>query len=108
MLKLDIDFYLELIDKILNDKIHLVEACREVSHYDLQEAGIPLEKFAYIIGFESQTDHYPLGEVRKKLDPKALKELDDDINQFIQEAKPGVKESCLDLREELLKLKTVR
>lgn len=57
--------------------------------------------FFSIVGFESETDDYPLGEERQQYDSNQLQQLDKDIQKYVEHAKPSVLAACRRILEML-------
>ena len=69
----------EIANAVLNGQISILEAVRELVSLAHTDA-IRLEADRrLIIGIESETDHLPVGEVRKLWAPEALREKDVEI-----------------------------
>lgn len=50
--------------------------------------------FNSIVGFESETDDYPIGPQREVYSEQALASLDEEIRAYVAEARPGVISAC--------------
>jgi hypothetical protein len=50
--------------------------------------------FNPIRGFVSETDTYPIGEVRKLWDQTALSLLDSEISEYIEQSRPVIIQTC--------------
>src|SRR5262245_40157431 len=63
----------------LDERTTVLEAVRQFDSLAHTDAVAELEDRRFIIGVESETDHLPVGEVRKLWAPDALKEKDVEI-----------------------------
>lgn len=85
---------LDTIELIIANKINLIEGSRRVINL-ASRAGIIEDKvFLPLIGFESQTDQFPTGEVRKRFNKDYLKQLDREQQEYIDEFKDSIVEAC--------------
>lgn len=83
---------------VLKNEINIIEASRKIAHL-IMGLGLKDNFLLPIIGFESQTDHFPLGELRNKYNTQALEKLDKEQEEYIREFEPQVKSIC----EEIIK-----
>jgi hypothetical protein len=63
---------IEVLNALLSERISLTEGCRRVSRLasDLDQRSNKL--FLPFVGVDSETDRFPLGEVRTRWSPEAL------------------------------------
>ena len=72
---------IEILNNVLDDRLGLTEGCREISRLSFAlEPANPL--FKPFIGYDSETDCFPLGEVRKHWQAEALLKTDLDRTVF--------------------------
>lgn len=71
-----------------------MEAVRQLASLAHTDAVADLEDRRFIIGVESETDHLPVGEVRKLWAPDALKEKDVEIVRAEKLYQPHFLETC--------------
>ena len=69
----------DLAEAVLDGRITVLEAVRALVSLAHTDAIADVEDRKLIIGIESETDHLPVGEVRKLWAPYALKEKDVEI-----------------------------
>lgn len=55
--------------------------------------------FDPIVAFESDTDIFPIGDLRQQFSPEYLQKLDDDLEEHIKSAKPAVLVACKQIIE---------
>ena len=66
----------KLLQQILSSEIDLIVGCRRLCQYRTEFDRLDDQLWTPIVGFESQTDHYPVGEVRSRCSEAYLKERD--------------------------------
>jgi len=54
-----------------------------------------------LAAFDSETDHYPVGEVRDRWNSEAIKGLDAELVDYIQRIRPHLEEALQVLDQEL-------
>lgn len=82
---------------VLEDRLDIIEGSRFMLKF-ASRAGIANDEiFLPVIGFESQTDHLPVGELRKHYGQKYLKELDQEKGNYINEFKSQITEICREI-----------
>ena len=83
-----------LLASIVRGEVCLVAGAREVVRYgDVLERLAPKENLV-VLGFESETDDVPLGDVRKLWDPSALAVLEREVADYVKEVGDEVKRAC--------------
>jgi hypothetical protein len=90
----------EIATKILEDKIDLIEGCRNLVtlHYDLD---VPNDAFLFLRGVESETDYIPIGRVRDTCAPEYLARVDREKEQYLTSAKNDILNACKQILENL-------
>ena len=85
----------KIAEAILADKIHLVQGCRKIlSLLTVLNCGEP-EAFLPLIGFYSESHHFPLEpELRQKFEPAYLASLDAEIEAQVTHYRPMVLNAC--------------
>jgi hypothetical protein len=82
---------------MLTGETGLIEGCRRICKLR-HEVGDPENPvFLPIRGIESETDHFPLGEVRKQYAPDYLKRLDDEMRRYLAEAQEDILSACREI-----------
>ena len=91
----------EIAKRMLSGEIDLIAGSRKLS--DLRHAIGESENPAFfpIVGFESETDDYPVGEQRQQYDQNELKRLDKEMQDYIEQVKPAVLAACRRILERL-------
>jgi hypothetical protein len=85
---------ISVAQSMITGDVSLIEGARELC--DLcHHIGASEDKLFYpVIGFESQTDDYPLGQVRQLYSQDLLNKMDKEIAVYLTQAKPGLKQAC--------------
>ncbi|HCU05793.1 MAG: hypothetical protein A2X77_06070 [Gammaproteobacteria bacterium GWE2_42_36] len=86
-----------LAQKIIDGSINIIEGCRQISSLKIEKEMRDNSDFLIIRGFESETDEYPLGIVRKNYNQESLRKLDKEIMTYLNESKPVILEACKNL-----------
>jgi hypothetical protein len=89
--------YREIVDTaeaVIAGRIDLVGGCRRLRALSLRLPAPQREPFLPILGFESETDHYPLGDVRDLYAKDYLDRLDREIAAYSQKSRPEVVAAC--------------
>jgi len=84
---------------MIRGEIPLIEGARKLCNLRHQIGASDSELFNVIVGFESQTDDYPIGHVREAYTREALLQLDAEIAMFMHEARPAVHKACQQIIE---------
>ena len=84
----------EIAQAVLDGRTTVLEAVRELVSLAHTDAVAELEDRRFIIGVESETDHLPVGEVRKLWAPDALKEKDVEIARADELYRADFLETC--------------
>ena len=84
-----------LAKQIIDGSIDIIDGCRQILALKIY----PIENPDYrtIVGFESETDEFPIGEVRKQYHKESLEKLDKELNKYINQNKPIILEACRNL-----------
>ena len=84
----------DVAQSALDGRTTVLEAVRQLASLAHTDAVAELEDRRFIIGVESETDHLPVGEVRKLWAPDALKEKDVEIARAEKLYQPHFLETC--------------
>lgn len=79
---------------MLDGGIHLVEGCRVICRLCHQMGEHDNSLFLPILAIESDTDQYPLGDVRRKYNGLYLQRLDQELGEYLDSATPVIHEAC--------------
>jgi len=92
---------LRIAGAMLSGEIDLIVGSRKICElrYVIGEPDNPV--FNPIIGFESETDDYPLGPIRARFSKDYLQKLDQEIRAYVERARPGVLVACKRIIESL-------
>jgi hypothetical protein len=72
----------EISKAILEGRLSILEGTRALRPFAYTNAIVSEDDRKLIIGIESETDHLPIGEVRKLWAPSALAEKDPEIERY--------------------------
>lgn len=86
---------------MLSGDIDLIVGARELCDLRHTIGESENQVFLPIIGFESDTDDYPIGDLRRRYEPAQLQQIDKEIAAYVQQAKPGVLAACRRILETL-------
>ncbi len=86
---------------MLSGDIQIIIGCRIIKSLRHQTDRPDDEIFTPFIGIDSQTDHYPLGNVRDLCDPNYLARVDKEMEEFLCFASECIREACCDLIKKL-------
>ncbi len=84
----------KLATQILREELGVIEGVRQLTRHLNRNENLEDEDILSLIGVDSQSDHLPIGDVRKHWDPKALEEKDQEIAEFEADFKDTVFETC--------------
>jgi len=84
----------EIAQAVLDGRTAVLEAARELVSLAHTDAIAEFEDRRFIIGIASETDHLPVGEVRKLWAPYALEEKDVEIARAEELYKADFLETC--------------
>jgi len=91
----------QVAQAMLSGSLDLVTGCRRLCDLRHQIGAGDSEIFLPIVGFESETDDYPLGPVRARYNKKYVEKLDQEIRDYVERAGPGVLGACRRIVESL-------
>jgi hypothetical protein len=84
----------DVAQALLDGRTTILEAVRALVSLAHTDAIADVEDRRFIIGIESETDHLPVGEVRKLWAPSALKEKDVEIGRAEERYRADFLEAC--------------
>jgi hypothetical protein len=87
----------EVAEAVLTSQLDLVSGCRELTAlcHILPPESLPI--FYPVIGFESETDDYPLGDVRQQFGKDYLERMDKRIKEYSERSRPWVLAACREI-----------
>ena len=88
------DELITVANRVIVGEVPLLEGVRKIHNLSslIEERDNPV--FLRIRGIESQTDHYPVGEVRNQYNPDSLRKLDHDLEQYMASVREDIFDSC--------------
>lgn len=92
-----------IASSMIDEEINLIEGCRLISSLR-HRIGDPDNKiFIPFRSVDSETEHFPLGEMRKMYDIEYLRKVDTEMEEYLIDAKPDIIKACHELIKELSK-----
>ena len=88
---------IELATLILKDEINVIEAIRKICNLRFQIDDPENEFFLPFIAIDSDTDHYPVGNMRANCDEGYLKSMDIEMAGFLKKERQYIVNACLDI-----------
>lgn len=82
---------------MLDGRMHLIEGARKICKLRYAVDQPENEVFMPIRAIESETDHFPLGEMRKRCAADYLQRMDDEMNQYLVDARQDILAACKDI-----------
>lgn len=79
---------------LLAGNLDLVSGCRRLNQICRRIEPLNRKIFNPIIGFDSETEDYPLGEIRNIYEKAYLDKLDREIAEYSERARSGIFNSC--------------
>jgi len=83
---------------VLNGSIGIVEGSRMLSTIRHAAGADDDADFLFFVGVDSETDHLPVGDVRRHLSPDALRVKDEELREF----EAQVRGRALEVRRKLI------
>jgi hypothetical protein len=87
----------DVAQAVLTSELHPIQGCRNIARLYLDSSFPEHEAFVFMRGIDSQTDHFPLGEVRKLCAPDYLKQRDAEIESFLADERENILASCREI-----------
>jgi hypothetical protein len=92
-----------IAQRILSSEMGIVAGARHLAALRFDVAGERDPDFIFFVGVDSETDHLPVGEVRSRWNPDALKAKDEELRSFEALVREKALEVCRSL---ILKFET--
>jgi len=84
-------------EAMIQGDMQLIQGCRTICGLLSDTSESEREAFLAIRGIESETDHFPLGEVRKECSPDYLKRMNAEMERHIEAARRDILDACREL-----------
>jgi hypothetical protein len=84
-------------EAMLNGELQLIEGCRRICSLRHSVGDPENAAFLPIRGIESETDHFPLGEMRKQCAPEYLARADENMNRYLTDASKDILAACREI-----------
>lgn len=82
---------------ILDGKLGIIEGARKLSAFRFDVKAEKDSDFMFLIGVDSETDHFPIGNAAKHWNSSGLKEKTIEIERFERAVKDEVLQACRNL-----------
>ena len=89
----ELEMALRLAADVLDGKVDLVSGCRRILAYRSRISGIADETWDVFVAIASETDDFPVGDVRDTWDADALAAKDADVAAYVEEVRPAAREA---------------
>lgn len=89
--------FIALLKQIILGSINIIEGSRQIVSLHVEQQVENDLDFLTIVGFASETDEFPLGDVRKRYNADYLKKLDNELEEYLAIAKPSIIKACENL-----------
>jgi len=89
---------------MLSGEVNLIAGVRRILSLSAAIGDIGNEVFIPIRAIDSETDHFPLGDVRLNWEPSALSRVDVEMKDYLADAKEDILRSC----QEIVQLYSVK
>lgn len=76
--------------------IDLIQGCREFLALRIDDQVAP-SALAVFTAVESETDNYPLGELRRNFSSDLLTRLDEEVLDYLSKVRPALMAACSDI-----------
>jgi hypothetical protein len=83
--------------EMLTDKINLIEGVRRICSLRFLIDDPENQVFLSMRGIDSETDHFPIGDVRSRCSCDYLQRIDTEMIAFLAKAKPDILDACRDI-----------
>lgn len=84
-----------LAKQIVDGTIGIIEGCRLIVSLKIYPIEDP--NYRIIMGVESGTDEFPIGDVRQHYSEESLEKLDKELNKYIESRRLIILEACKNL-----------
>ena len=79
---------------VLSGGMHPIAGIRQILSLSNAIGDAGEEVFASLRAIDSETDHFPVGDQRSNWDPEILKRVDEEIRDYLEDAKGDIAEAC--------------
>jgi hypothetical protein len=81
-------------DAMLKGELQLIEGCRRICSLRQKVEDPENPAFLSIRGVESETDHFPLGDMRRQYASDYLAKADEEMNRYMTDAREDILAAC--------------
>jgi len=80
---------------MLEDKINLIEGVRRICSLRFEVDDPENEAFVVMRAIDSETDHFPLGEIRSRCSSEYLSRMDIEMDHYLEASKELLVDACI-------------
>lgn len=80
--------------RIVHGELHPIEGCRMVASIRNELPECDATVFDRIVLVESETEHFPMGEIREHYNAEVLRRLDQEMEDYLHDETGNIKEAC--------------
>lgn len=88
---------IEVAHAMLDGRMGVLEGARTIDDLRLRHSDPDLSMFAAFVGVSSESDGFPLGDVRQRWSPDALAKLDKEADAYVSAVRDVVMSACRDI-----------
>lgn len=88
------DEIIDICNSMVSEKINLIEGCRIIISF-ISDDDRDSELYSIFRCVDSETDHFPFGDVRKNYSEKSLDRIDSEIQLYLSEVKKEILSACM-------------
>ncbi len=87
-----------VVEAMIREKLDLIEGVRQLSRLRFATKNPDDSVFNLIIGIDSETDHFPVGQFRDLCAASYLKRADRDMDRYLGRVKEELLATCREIR----------
>jgi len=91
----------QIASLMIGEKINLIEGCHQLARLRLTLGPDMDDLFNYFVSVSSETDHFPLGTLRKHCAQEFLKRADREMERYLLDEKERIMQECHQLVKKL-------
>lgn len=88
---------IEVATAMIDGRMHLIDGCRRLTALRHEVENPDSEVFMPIRAIDSETDHFPIGDVRKQCAPDYLERVDEEMGRYLADAKEDILTACQEI-----------
>jgi len=84
-------------NSMLDERMNLIEGVRKICSLRFTVGDPENDVFMPIRAIDSETDHFPIGEIRSRCAPDYLQRMDAEMQDYLSDARPYILEACKEI-----------